>query len=152
MAGEFEMDDTYWAIIDALQPDGRMSFSELGRRVHLSAPAVAERVRRLEEAGVISRYRAVIDSTKLGWTVRAFVMMSCHGVRCVLRDPEVLTWPELVSVDRVTGDSCSVLRVRATSIEHFESVIDQLASYGRPSSLMVLSHLHDWQPIARRSE
>ena len=152
MAAEFEMDDTYWAILDALQPEGRMSFSELGRRVHLSAPAVAERVRRLEEAGVISGYHATVESVTLGWTVRAFVMMACHGARCVLRDPEVLTWPEVLSLDRVTGDSCSVLRVRARSIEHFEQVIDKLSGYGQPSSMMVLSHLLSWQPISRHTE
>lgn len=149
MATEFEMDDTNWAILEALQPDGRMSFSELGRRVHMSAPAVAERVRRLEEAGVITGYHAVVESARLGWTVRAFVLMACHGTRCVLRDPAVLTWSEIVSLDRVTGDACSVLRVRAQSIEHFEDVIDKLSTFGRPSSMMVLSHLLDWQPIER---
>lgn len=147
MGVEFEMDGTYWAILGTLQIDGRISFSELGRQVHMSAPAVAERVRRLEEAGVIDGFHANVKSARLGWTVRAFVLMACHGPRCVLRDPEVLTWAEVVSMDRVTGAACSVLRVRARSIDHFEDVIDRLSAFGQPSSMMVLSHLLDWQPI-----
>jgi Lrp/AsnC family leucine-responsive transcriptional regulator len=144
-----EMDDTNWAILTALQSDARLSYSELGRRVHLSPPAVADRVRRLEEAGVITGYRAVVDATALGWTVHAIVRMSCHGPRCVLRDPDVPNWPEIMSVDRVTGDTCSVLRLRARSIEHFERVIDALAEFGRPSSSMVLSTPLRWKPVER---
>lgn len=143
------MDDTNWAILTALQADARLSYSELGRRVHLSPPAVADRVRRLEEAGVITGYRAVVDATVLGWTVHAIVRMSCHGPRCVLRDPEVPEWPEIMSVNRVTGDTCSVLRLRARSIDHFERVIDALAEFGRPSSSMVLSSPLLWKPVTR---
>lgn len=145
---DIDMDDTNWAILMALQSDARLSYSELGRRVHLSPPAVADRVRRLEEAGVITAYRAVVDASALGWTVHAIVRMSCHGPRCVLRDPDVAEWPEVMSINRVTGDTCSVLRLRARSVEHFESVIDSLADFGRPSSSMVLSTPLLWKPLA----
>ena len=143
------MDDTNWAILAALQEDARLSYSELGRRVHLSPPAVADRVRRLEDAGVITGYRAVVDVSSLGWTVHGIVRMSCHGPRCVLRDPEVPDWPEIMSINRVTGDTCSILRMRARSIEHFERVIDALADFGRPSSSMVLSSPLLWKPVER---
>ncbi|MBK6671865.1 MAG: Lrp/AsnC family transcriptional regulator [Actinobacteria bacterium] len=142
------MDDTNWAILTALQSDARLSYSELGRRVHLSPPAVADRVRRLEEAGVITGYRAVVDATALGWTVRDRPDVVPRA-RCVLRDPDVPNWPEIMSVDRVTGDTCSVLRLRARSIEHFERVIDALAEFGRPSSSMVLSTPLRWKPVER---
>lgn len=143
------MDGTNWAILTALQEDARLSYSELGRRVHLSPPAVADRVRRLEDAGIVVGYRAVVDATALGWTVHGIVRMSCHGPRCVLRDPAVPEWPEIMSINRVTGDTCSILRLRARSIEHFERVIDALAEFGRPSSSMVLSSPLLWKPVER---
>ena len=68
---------------------------------------------------------------------------------CVLRDPDVPNWPEIMSVDRVTGDTGAGLRLRARSIEHFERVIDALAEFGRPSSSMVLSTPLRWKPVER---
>lgn len=128
-----------WEILRELQDNARLSFSELSRRVHLSPPAVAERVRGLEETGVITGYHAHVDLAGAGWPVSAFIHMSCYGPRCVLRDPEVARWPEVREIHRVTGDMCSILRVAARSMAAFEALIDRLAAYGRPSSTMVLS-------------
>ncbi|GAA1248102.1 Lrp/AsnC family transcriptional regulator [Prauserella halophila] len=133
------MDAMDWEILRELQDNARLSFSELSRRVHLSPPAVTERVRRLEESGVVTGYHAHVDLGSAGWTVAAFIHMSCHGPRCVLRDPEVAEWPEVREIHRVTGDMCSVLKVAAESMVAFEDLIDRLAGYGRPSSTMVLS-------------
>ncbi len=136
-----------WALLRELQADARLSFSELSRRVHLSPPAVAERVRRLEEAGVIIGYHAQVDLTRAGRTVVALIRMSCYGARCILHDPAVVGWPEILEIHRITGDACSMLKVAAGSIGEFEAVIDRLAPYGQPSSTMVLSSPLDWQPI-----
>lgn len=137
-----------WALLRELQDDARLSYSELSRRVHLSPPAVAERVRRLETAGVITGYHAHVDLTKAGRHVVALIRMSCYGPRCVLRDPEVLQWPEVLEVHRVTGDACSILKVVTASMEDFESTIDRLAPYGQPSSTMVLSTPLRWRPLS----
>ena len=136
-----------WALLRELQADARLSFSELSRRVHLSPPAVAERVRRLEENGVIAGYHAHVDLTRVGWTVQAIIRMSCYGSRCLLRDPRVAQWPEIMEIHRVTGDACCLLRVAATSMDSFERVIDRLAPYGQPSSTMVLSTPLGWRPV-----
>ena len=141
------MDAMDWALLKELQEDARLSFSELSRRVHLSPPAVAERVRRLEEAGVITGYHAHVDLAKAGRDVLALIRMSCYGPTCVLRDETVATWPEVLEINRVTGDTCCVLKVAAATIEAFEQVIDRLGGYGTPSSTMVLSTPLDWQPI-----
>jgi Lrp/AsnC family leucine-responsive transcriptional regulator len=133
------VDRTDWEILRELQDNARLSFNELSRRVHLSPPAIAERVRRLEETGAISGYHAEIDPARAGWPVTAFIRMSCYGPRCVLRDPDVPGWREIREIHRVTGDACSILKVTAPSMADFEDLIDRLAGYGRPSSTMVLS-------------
>ncbi|MEE6306288.1 Lrp/AsnC family transcriptional regulator [Plantactinospora veratri] len=141
------MDDMDWALLRELQADARLSFSELSRRVHLSPPAVAERVRRLEESGVVTGYHAHVDLARAGRNVVAMIRMSCYGARCILRDPDVPGWPEILEIHRITGDACSMLKVAAESIEAFEQVIDRLAPYGQPSSTMVLSSPLDWHPV-----
>lgn len=141
------MDRVDWHILDELQADARLSFNELSRRVRLSAPAVAERVRRLESAGLITGYHAQVDPARAGRPVRAVVVMDCHGPTCLLRDPDVLTWPEIRHFYRVTGQGCSVLVVAVPSLPEFEALIDRLARYGRPSSSMVLSDLLPWSPL-----
>ncbi|GAA0708925.1 Lrp/AsnC family transcriptional regulator [Dactylosporangium roseum] len=141
------MDDMDWVLLRELQADARLSYSELSRRVHLSPPAVAERVRRLEAGGVLTGYHAHVDLAKAGRHVVAMIRMSCYGPRCVLRDPKVLDWPEVLEIHRVTGDACSILKVATRSMEEFESVIDRLAPYGQPSSSMVLSTPLGWRTV-----
>lgn len=140
------MDDMDWALVAELQANSRASFSELSRRVHLSPPAVAERVRRLEESGVITGYHAHIDLARAGRPVIAFIRMSCYGSHCVLRDPKLAGWPEIQEIHRITGDACSILKVATESMTSFEDLIDRLAPYGQPSSTMVLS-----SPVTRRA-
>ncbi|MEJ3748564.1 Lrp/AsnC family transcriptional regulator [Actinomycetes bacterium KLBMP 9797] len=141
------MDEMDWALVRELQADARLSYSELSRRVHLSPPAVAERVRRLERAGVVTGYHAHVDLAKAGRQVVALIRMSCYGTRCVLRDPKVADWPEVLEIHRVTGDACGVLKVATASMADFEEVIDRLAPYGQPASTMVLSTPLAWRPI-----
>jgi Lrp/AsnC family transcriptional regulator, leucine-responsive regulatory protein len=134
-------------ILEELQADARLSFNELSRRVRLSAPAVAERVRRLETTGVITGYHARVEPSRVGRPVEAVVVMDCYGPTCVLRDPDVATWPEVRQFFRVTGHGCSVLVVAVPSMSDFEELIDRLAGYGRPSSSMVLADLLPWSPV-----
>ncbi|NUR91973.1 MAG: Lrp/AsnC family transcriptional regulator, partial [Nonomuraea sp.] len=99
------------------------------------------------ESGVITGYRAQVDPGRAGWPVSAFIRMSCYGPRCVLRDPEVATWPEVREIHRVTGEVCSILRIVAVSMVAFEDLIDRLAGYGPPSSTMILSSPLSGQPL-----
>ncbi|WP_214325260.1 Lrp/AsnC family transcriptional regulator [Nonomuraea sediminis] len=141
------MDAMDWALMAELQADARLSYSELSRRVHLSAPAVAERVRRMEESGIITGYHAKVDPELAGRHVQAVIRMSCYGPLCVLRDENVLSWPEILQVDRLTGDTCCLLRVTTTSMVEFEALIDQLAQHGQPSSSMILSSPVAWRAV-----
>lgn len=139
------LDGVDWAILTELQADARLSYSELARRVHMSTPAVAERVRRLEQAKVIRGYHADVDPAACGWPVSAWVRMACYGPTCILRDASVASWPEVMEIHRVTGPECSVVKVGAQSMQAFESLIDRLAVYGTPTSTLVLS-----SPLPRR--
>ena len=141
------MDEVDWRLIDELQADARLSYNELSRRVHLSAPAVAERVRRLEKSGALAGYHARVDPARAGWPVQAMVLMACYGPRCVLQDQQLLASPKILEVHRVTGDACCVLKVVATSLEDYETTVDRLGRAGKLTSLMVLSSPLPWRPV-----
>ncbi len=129
------------AILRELQSDARLSYSEIGRRVHISTPTAAERIRRMERDGVITGYTAEVDPTRLGWDVRALVRMTCYGPTCILDDPDVPTWPEVLRIDRLTGDECCELTVVCESMAAFGRLIDRLATHGTPESSLVLSSI-----------
>ncbi|WP_255430112.1 Lrp/AsnC family transcriptional regulator [Streptomonospora sp. PA3] len=141
------MDSVDRRILAELQDDARLSYNELSRRVNLSAPAVAERVRRLQDSGVITGYHAHVDPAAAGLPVTALVRMECFGPLCLLRDEQAMEMPEILQLHRVTGDACCVLLVAVASMAHFEKIIDRLAEHGRPSSTMVLSSAHTWRPV-----
>jgi Lrp/AsnC family transcriptional regulator, leucine-responsive regulatory protein len=141
------MDAVDWRILAELQDDARLSQNELSRRVSLSAPAVAERVRRLVDQGVIDGYAARVNPAALGRAVQAFVQLDCYGARCVLKDPAVLEWPEVLELHRVTGDACCVLRVAVSDMAEFQGLIDRLAGYGKPTSSLLLASPLAWKPV-----
>src|SRR5881398_4175724 len=85
LQSERSLDSTDWKILRELQQDSRLSSNELGRRVGLSAPATAERVRKLEDAGVITSYGAQVDATKLGLPLLVFIQLRCFPERCLFK-------------------------------------------------------------------
>lgn len=137
-----------WRILSELQNDGRLSFKELGRRIHLSAPAVAERVRRLEGAGVITGYGAQIDAAKAGQPLLAFLQLRCRLGACLLRTAGAEDYPEVVEVHKLSGEFCSMLKVRAASLPHFEGLIERLGEHGEMRTHIVLSTQYAGRPVA----
>jgi Lrp/AsnC family leucine-responsive transcriptional regulator len=144
---EARLDSTDWAILRELQADARLSFSALGRRVNLSAPAVAERVRRLESAGVIAGYQARVDPARAGQPVAAFIQMRCNDERCLLRTTTSSDYPEVVEIHKLSGEYCVMLRVRATSMAHLEGLIERLGRHGVARSSVVMSTQFDGRPV-----
>jgi len=142
MAGavQRQLDGVGLKILHELQHNARMPYAELGRRVGLSTPAVMERVKRLEETGVIAGYRAQLNEEAIGYPVKAFI--SLHNV-----DGNVLsriakltkTIPELLECHRVTGDSSYILKVVAASVRDLERIIDKLSPLAATSTSLVLS-------------
>lgn len=128
-------------ILDELQKDARLSYRELARRVGLSTPATAERVRRLESAGVIQGYHARIDPRAAGLAVLAFIRIRIAGTETVARRLVRLceSLPEVLECHRCTGEESFLLKVRVASVAHLEKLIDRLTQYGMTSTALVLS-------------
>jgi Lrp/AsnC family leucine-responsive transcriptional regulator len=133
------LDDVDWAIIDQLQQEARISISELGRRVSLSASATTERVRQLEALGVITGYRAVVDLTKVGYQVLAVVRLKYPGNRHQPLHRLLAERREILECLRTTGDDCYTLKVAATSMAHLETLMDELAGFGSTTTSVVYS-------------
>ena len=127
------------ALIEELQENARISFAELARRVHLSKPAVMDRVRRLENTGVILRYRTEVDPAKLGLPVRAFVKITVAGDRLSNFARLARSVPEVVECHRVTGNESFLVQVVVRDMNHLESVIDALMPYVATNTSMVLN-------------
>ncbi len=139
------LDETGWQILCELQRNARLSFSELGQRVGLSSPAVTERVRRMEDAGIIKGYYAEVDLAKLGFAITAFTRISVSGTTCSQTAVAVREIPEVLECYRVTGSDSLVVKFVVTSVEHLERLIDRLSGYGQSTTSIVLS-----APEARR--
>ena len=136
-----ELDHIAWRILEELQLDARISWAELGRRVGLTTPAVAERVHRLEKIGVIRGFHADISMERLGMPILIFVRLSMSGLESLVRtfQQEVKTWDEVLECHRVTGSESFIVKARVVSMEHLERFIDRLGHYGTTSTTTVLS-------------
>src|SRR5882757_9665160 len=133
------LDSTDWAILNELQRDGRIAFTELARRVNLSASATTERVRRLESTEVITGYRAQVHLERAGYAVLAVVRLKYPGNRHEPLHRLLGERLEILECLRTTGDDCYVLKVAATSMAHLEEIIDALAEFGSTTTNLVLS-------------
>lgn len=142
-----KLDRTDWAILHELQAEARLSMAELARRIHMSAPATAERVRRLEASGVITGYGARVDVAAVGRRLEAFLRISATGdvkddVRAVVMDT-----PEVMECHRGTGQECFLLRVAVTDVSHLEHVADRFTRFGQLTTSVVLSSPLPWKPV-----
>ncbi|MFC9594782.1 Lrp/AsnC family transcriptional regulator [Streptomyces sp. NPDC056944] len=133
------LDTTDWAILTEVQRDGRIAYTELARRVNLSASATKERVRRLEESGVITGYRAEVDLERIGYAVLAVVRLKYPGTRHEPLRRLLGERTEILECLRTTGDDCYVLKVAATSMAHLEEIVDALAEFGSTTTNLVFS-------------
>jgi len=139
------LDDIDRKILRELQEDARTSYAELGRRVGLTTPAVIERVHKLEDAGIITGYRADIDTAKVGLPITAFVRMSITGVDYSHIIEVAEESNEVLECHRGTGGDSFIMKVAVSSVEHLQHVIDKLTPYGITTTAIVLS-----SPVKRR--
>lgn len=139
------LDSVGWAILRELQLNARIPFSELGRRVGLSSPAVAERVRRMEDAGIICGYHTKINLERVGLPMTAIIRISTYPGKSPHTAALVRDIPVILECHKVTGSDCYIMKAAAASVEDLERLIDRLASCGQVTTSLVLS-----SPVADR--
>ena len=126
------------AILEALQDNARIPLSELGRRIGLSQPATSERVKRLEERGVIAGYGARVDPAVLGLGMMAIIRLRTDHTQirtCLARFAEM---PQIIEVHRLTGEDCFLLKVLVPTPGQLESIVDAIARFGAVTTSLVL--------------
>ena len=133
-------------LLSALQEDARLSYAELGRRIGLSPAATAERLRRLEEAGIITGYRVEIDREAIGLPVLAIVRLSCDGVKYRPFLKTVQSMERVMECHHVAGGDAFVLKVVAESVTELGKVVEKLLDFGVPTTSIVFS-----SPVSRRA-
>jgi Lrp/AsnC family transcriptional regulator, leucine-responsive regulatory protein len=130
--------DTYdRKILSLLQENSRLSYSEIGRRIHLTAPAVTERVKRLEETGVIGKFSLQLNLRALGYSFEAFINITVESHDAL--DAWATARPEVLALHATTGNHCALIRLALKSPEHLQACLKSLGQVGKTSTSMVLS-------------
>ncbi|GAA1249733.1 Lrp/AsnC family transcriptional regulator [Prauserella halophila] len=142
----FEPDKVDTAILGALQDDGRQSIADLARAINMSHSATAERMRRLEEAGVIHGYAARVDPERLGYSIMAFLRLRYPSSNYEPLHRLLADLPEVIEAHHVTGDDCFVMKVVATGMKHLEQVAGRVGGLGSVTTSVVYS-----SPLPQRS-
>jgi Lrp/AsnC family leucine-responsive transcriptional regulator len=150
LQSERSLDQTDWKILRELQQDARLSYNELGRRVGLSAPATAERVRKLEDAEIITSYGAQVDVAKIGLPLLVFIQLRCFPQSCLFKTSSAEQFPEILEIHKLSGSHCALLKVALSSMEHLEAFNERLGVHGEQITNVVTSNLFsqrmiDWE-------
>jgi Lrp/AsnC family leucine-responsive transcriptional regulator len=143
MPSVIDLDHYDTRILAELQADARLSLTELGRRVHLSQPAVAERVRKLEAAGVITGYRATVDLSALGYGIRAFMRVGRAEYARVVK--LVQQTPEVINAYNVTGEDSWILEIAVIDVAHLDAVVTKFCILTETSTSIILNAAREHQ-------
>jgi len=141
-----KIDAVSWKIISAVQNDGRISLKALANEVGLSLPATSERLKRLEETGIISGYSATVLPEALGYKVMTIIGMTTLQPNKTRLMDQLKQMPEVIECLHVTGQDSYLLRVVTRDLQHLESFVASINQYGETRTSIVLSH-----PIRMRS-
>jgi Lrp/AsnC family leucine-responsive transcriptional regulator len=146
LANRRELDATNLRLLDELQEDARLSNAELGRRVGLSAPAVAERLARMQDEGVITGFHAAVDPRALGYSLSAILRIRPAPRQLATVADLARDTPEVVECHRMTGEDCFFMRLHVRDVGHLEEVIDAFAFHGQTTTSILQS-----SPVPRRA-
>ncbi|HYC05287.1 MAG TPA: Lrp/AsnC family transcriptional regulator [Azospirillaceae bacterium] len=141
------LDAVGWRLLHELQRDARQSYTELSKRVGLTGPSVAERMRRMEAAGLIRGYQAQVDRARLGYAMHALVRIRAFAGRDRDIEHYAAETPEVLECHEVTGGDSYVLKVGAASVRHLDRIITALAVFGATQSTLILSTKVEGKPV-----
>lgn len=135
------VDNLNWKILKCLQQNARLSNAEIGRRVGVSSPAVAERIKKMEDAEIIQGYTTFVSPFEAGYQLKALITLRAFMGMLKPFLEKVKTYDEVVNCYRITGNENIVMEVVLKNQKHLEAFIDQLISYGETKTQIVLSHV-----------
>ncbi len=133
------LDSLNWKILKCLQSNSRLSNAEIGRRVGISSPAVSERIKKMEDYGVIQGYKTIVSPFEVGYQLKAIITLRAFMGKLKPFLEKVKTYDEVVNCYRITGDENIVMEVVLKNQKHLETFIDQLIQYGESKTQIVLS-------------
>ena len=145
------LDSLNWKILEALQQNARMSFSEIGRKIGLTSPAVAERVKKMEDKGIIKGYKVQVSYNKTGHQLKAIITLKVFMGRLKPFLEKVGEFREVINCYRITGNENIILEVVLYDQAHLEVFIDKLITYGETRTHIVLSNVVEQAPIKPRA-
>ncbi|MCD2260419.1 Lrp/AsnC family transcriptional regulator [Psychroserpens luteolus] len=135
------IDSLNWNILKCLQLSARQSNAEIGRQVGISSPAVSERIKKMEDAGIIESYNALVSPFEVGYQLKALITLRAFMGMLKPFLEKVKTYDEVINCYRITGNENIVMEVVLKNQKHLESFIDQLIVYGETKTQIVLSHV-----------
>ena len=145
------MDDLNWSILEELQKNARLSTTEIGRRVGLSAPAVADRIEKMEELGIIKGYHTLLDFDKLDLTIRAFILFKTNSLKHTELIKLVDSIPEVIEWNTITGSYAVLLKIATDTSDRLAKIIEQLEESGETNTSLILSKSSRSSFIKKRS-
>ncbi len=135
------VDNLNWKILKCLQQNARLSNAEIGRQVGISSPAVSERIKKMEDAGIIQSYNTIVSPFELGFQLKAIITIRAFMGMLKPFLEKVKTYDEVINCYRITGNENFVMEVVLKNQKHMETFIDQLIIYGETKTQIVLSHV-----------
>lgn len=145
-----KIDTISWKILDCLQQNARQSNTEIARRVGITSPAVAERIKKMEDAGIIEGYHAKVSHFETGHQLKAIITLRAFMGRLKPFISNVSSFSEVVNCYRITGNENIVMEVVLNNQKHLEQFIDQLITYGETRTHIVLSNIVENNPLIKR--
>ena len=146
-----KIDTTNWKILECLQHNARQSNTDIAKQVGVTSPAIAERIRKMEDAGIIEGYYAKLSYFETGHQLKAIIILRAFMGKLKPFLEKVITFKEVVNCYRITGNENIVMEVVLKNQKHLEQFIDQLISYGETKTQIVLSNIVENGPMVNRN-
>ena len=141
------IDSLNWKILKCLQENARQSNVAIGKRVGISSPAVSERIKKMEDAGIIQGYKTSVSPLDVGYQLKALITLRAFMGKLKPFLEKVKTYDEVLNCYRITGNENIVMEVVFKNQKHLESFIDQLIVYGETKTQIVLSHVVKYNEV-----
>jgi len=145
-----KLDEINWKILNALQKNARQTNTQIAKQVEISSPAVAERIRKMEDAGILKGYHAQVSHVETNYQLKAIITLRAFMGRLKAFLEIVKNFDEVVNCYRITGNENIIMEVVLKDQLHLEQFIDRLITYGETKTHIVLSNVVENNPIINR--